>query len=73
MHVVRSQLQGPHPMMQQTHHISTRIIEYKVFVNNMLWMHEHMTQQQCICSHNFNNQHQHFITSLHHQLITNNI
>ena len=63
MHMVPSQLQGRHPMMKQTNHISTRIIEYLVFVTNTLCMHEHMTQQQCICSHNLNNQHQHI--SLH--------
>jgi len=61
-------------MMQKTHHISTRIIEYKVFVNNMdiksdiNSVCEPMTQQQqCIYSHDFNNQHQHI--SIHASII----
>ena len=65
MHVVSNHLRGRHPMMQQTHHnhpeLSPWIIEYNVFYNNMLWcMNIWLNRQQCICSHNFNNRHQHF-------------
>jgi len=63
-----SRHQGCHLMMQQKHH-NHRQYGYKI-CHHQSWMHEHMTQQQCICSQQIvaNNSLQYYTCNLHIQL-----
>jgi len=66
MHAVPSlTMFRPSPMMQQKHH-NRRQYGYKIH-HHQSCMHEHMTQQQCICSHILiTNNHLQYYTCNHH-------